>query len=173
MTSAFHEVRQAQNFSVIHSQVWHLRIPLKISFFMLLLLVGKLPLTDALWRMGVQLASKYLCCQEGATELLEHVFSEGQVAMGVWNYFGSICGVARRGSSLRAWLTAWWMSFPMSEKSRVLYSVLPRLTIPFALMIVPFQFLAIIPWPILIIFAEIAVSVYMHITSSFNVSLLT
>ena len=73
---------------------------------MLRLLIGKLPLTDALWRVGVQLASKCLCCQEEANELVEHVFSERQVAMEFWNYFGRICGVAHRGSSLRAWLTA-------------------------------------------------------------------
>ena len=70
---------------VIHSQVWHPRIPLKISFFMLRLLVEKLPLIDALWRVGVQLASKCLCCQEGANELLEYVFSEGHVEVEVWN----------------------------------------------------------------------------------------
>ena len=78
---------------MIHSQVWHPRILLKISFFMLRLLVEKLPLIDALWRVGVELASKCLCCQEGVNELLENVFSKGQVAMGVWNYFGRIVGL--------------------------------------------------------------------------------
>ena len=77
LSSAFQEVHQARNYSVIHSQLWHTRIPLKISFFMLKLLLNKLPLANVLWRVGVQLASKCLCCQEGSNETLEHVFSDG------------------------------------------------------------------------------------------------
>ena len=73
------------------------------------------------------MVSKCLCCQRGAGETVKHVFSEGQVAQGVWNYFGRICAVSQRGSSLRAWLTAWWMSHPRSKKDRFLFSVLPVL----------------------------------------------
>ena len=104
VASAFQEVRQARNYSVVHARVWHPRIPLKMSFFMMRLLMRKLPVTGTLWRVGVHLASKCLCCYEGANETLKHVFSEGQVATEVWNYFGRICGVTYRGSSLRAWL---------------------------------------------------------------------
>nr|XP_027118549.1 uncharacterized protein LOC113735759 [Coffea arabica] len=92
--SAFKNVCQAHGVSVIHSQVWHPHIPLKISFFMLRLLVEKLPLTNALWKGGIQLASKCLCCLDGATKLLKHVFSEGQ------------------------------MSSPWSKKRRVLFTIL-------------------------------------------------
>ncbi|XP_027067488.1 uncharacterized protein [Coffea arabica] len=116
LASTFHDIRQAGNTSVLHSQVWHPQIPLKISFFMLRLLGDRLPLTAVLWRVGVQLASKCLCCPEGAAEQVEHVFSEGQVAQEVWDYFGRLCGVVRRGSTLRAWLMAWWMAAPRSDK---------------------------------------------------------
>ncbi|XP_071924882.1 uncharacterized protein [Coffea arabica] len=109
LASAFQDVRQARSVSVLHSQ----------------LLVGKLSLVDALWRVGVQVVSKCVCYHEGVTEVLEHVFSEGQVAVGVWEYFGIICGVARRGFSLRAWLTAWWMSTPRSDERRLLFTILP------------------------------------------------
>ena len=53
MASAFQEVRRAQNYSVMHFQVWRSRIPLKISFFMGCLLLGKLPVTRALGRVEV------------------------------------------------------------------------------------------------------------------------
>nr|XP_027090223.1 uncharacterized protein LOC113711258 [Coffea arabica] len=125
LASAFQEVRQAWNYPVLHSQVWHPRIPLKVLFFMMRLLLEKLPLTDALRRVGVQLASKCLCCQEGAIETLEHVFVEGQVAKGVWSYFGRICGVTQLGSSLWPWLTAWWPFSPRHMVRRFLFSVLP------------------------------------------------
>ncbi|XP_071923069.1 uncharacterized protein [Coffea arabica] len=125
LASTFQEVCQARNYLVLHSQVWHSRIPLKVPFFMMRLLLEKLPLTDVLRRVGVQLASKCLCCQEGAIETLEHVFAEGQVAKGVWSYFGRICGVTQLGSSLWAWLTAWWPFSPRHAVRRFLFSVLP------------------------------------------------
>ncbi|XP_027065969.1 uncharacterized protein [Coffea arabica] len=125
LASVFQEVRQAQNYSVLHSQVWHPRIPLKVSFFMMRLLLGKLPLTDVLRRIGVQLVSKCLCCQGGAIETLEHVFAEGQVAKDVWRYFGRICGVTQLGSLLRAWLTAWWLFSPRQAVRQFLFSILP------------------------------------------------
>ncbi|XP_027181778.1 uncharacterized protein LOC113780162 [Coffea eugenioides] len=42
LASAFQEVRPARNYSLMHSQVWHHRIPLKISFFMARFLFGKI-----------------------------------------------------------------------------------------------------------------------------------
>ncbi|XP_071933873.1 uncharacterized protein [Coffea arabica] len=125
LASAFQEVRQARNYSVLHSQVWHPRIPLKVSFFMMRLLLGKLLLTDVLRRVGVQLVSKCLCCQEGAIETLEHVFAEGQVAKDVWRYFGRIYRVTQLGSSLRAWLTAWWLFSPRQAVRQFLFLILP------------------------------------------------
>ncbi|XP_027060834.1 uncharacterized protein [Coffea arabica] len=125
LASAFDNVHQASAVSVIHGQVWHPQIPLKISFIMLRLLIGKLPITDALWRVGVQLASKCLCCPEGAVELLEHVFSAGKVAMEVWSYFGNICGIARHGSDVRAWMMSWWVSKPRSKRRQVVFTILP------------------------------------------------
>ena len=92
---------------------------------MMHLLLGKLPLPDVLRRVGVQLVSKCLCCQEGAIESLEHVFAEGQVAKDVWRYFGRIYRVTQLGSSLRAWLTAWWLFSPRQAVRQFLFSILP------------------------------------------------
>nr|XP_027067822.1 uncharacterized protein LOC113693489 [Coffea arabica] len=122
---AFQEVRRASHYSVLHSRVWHSWLPLKISLFMTRLLLGKLPVTAALGRVGVHLASKCLCCLEGAEETLDHVFSEGDTAREVWEFFGRIGGVSRRGISVRAWLAAWWMAHPRAEEGRFLFGILP------------------------------------------------
>ncbi|XP_071926511.1 uncharacterized protein [Coffea arabica] len=95
LASAFEEVRQTHSSSFVHSQIWHRRIPSKISFFMLRLLCGRLPFPDVLCRLGFQMPSKCLCCPNGAIETVEHVFSEGQIAKAVWNYFASMCGLTQ------------------------------------------------------------------------------
>ncbi|XP_027120509.2 uncharacterized protein [Coffea arabica] len=125
LASAFQEVRRASHYSVLHSRVWHSWLPLKISFFMTRLLLGKLPVTAALGRVGVHLASKCLCCLEGAEETLDHVFSEGDIAREVWEFFGRIGGVSRRGIYVRSWLAAWWMSHPRAEEGRFLFGIIP------------------------------------------------
>ena len=100
LASAFGEVRQACNISAVLSHVWHHRIPLKVSFFMLCLLRARLPVADALCQLGFQMPSKCLCCRSPSCESIEHVFATGQVAMEIWGYFGGVCGVAGTGSLL-------------------------------------------------------------------------
>ncbi|XP_071900960.1 uncharacterized protein [Coffea arabica] len=69
--------------------------------------------------------SKCFCCPNGATETVEHVFSEGQLAKAVWNCFASMCGLTQVGSSLRARVVAWWMSPLRAEKRRLLFTMIP------------------------------------------------
>nr|XP_027122759.1 uncharacterized protein LOC113739671 [Coffea arabica] len=126
VASAFEEVRQARCPSFVHSHLWHPRIPLKISLFMLRLLLGRLPLPDVLCKMGFQMRpSKCWCCPEGACETVEHAFSEGQAAKEVWSYFTGLCDIMYGGSSLRARVVAWWMSSPCSAYRRLIFRLLP------------------------------------------------
>ncbi|XP_071916259.1 uncharacterized protein [Coffea arabica] len=85
LASAFGEVCQARNISAILSRVWHHRIPLKISFFMLRLLMGRLPPAETLCKLGFHMPSKCLCCQSPSCDSIEHLFSMGQVALEAWN----------------------------------------------------------------------------------------
>ena len=62
LCSAFQEVRQARNASWLFSLIWHPQIPLKVSFFMLRLLMGRLSLDDILGKFGIQGPSKCFCC---------------------------------------------------------------------------------------------------------------
>ncbi|XP_071939975.1 uncharacterized protein [Coffea arabica] len=100
LASAFRDVWQARNTSVALSKVWHPRIPLKVSFFMLRLLMGRVPLPDMLRHLGFHLPSKCPCCPGASEESLEHVFSRDLITLDVWNYFGGWCGVRSSGSSL-------------------------------------------------------------------------
>ncbi|XP_071917209.1 uncharacterized protein [Coffea arabica] len=77
LNSVFGDIRQARNTSMVFERIWHPRFPLKVSFFMLQLLVERLP------------------------ESIEHLFSNGDIASEVWNYFGGACDLEFPASSLR------------------------------------------------------------------------
>nr|XP_027120574.1 uncharacterized protein LOC113737562 [Coffea arabica] len=123
LASAYQEVRQGRTSSLVLSRIWQARIPLKVSFFMLRLLMRRLPIDDVLGEMGFKLASKCFCCVDATGETLEHVFSTGQLALEVWSYFQSICGIASDSSSIRSHLFAWWMPLAPSGEQRFVCSV--------------------------------------------------
>ncbi|XP_027098892.2 uncharacterized protein [Coffea arabica] len=114
LASAFRDVRQARNTSVISSKVWHPRLPLKVSFFMLRLLRGRLPLPDALCRLGFHLPSKCFCCHGASEESIEHVFAIGHVA-----------SENSPSSSLRARIVDWWLRSHNSAIRRFICLILP------------------------------------------------
>nr|XP_027082456.1 uncharacterized protein LOC113704781 [Coffea arabica] len=125
LAAAFQEVCQGRNRSLVFSRIWHPRIPLRVSLFMLRLLMRRLPLDDVLREMGFQLASKCCCCALATGETLEHVFSAGQIPMEVWAYFQNICGIGRSYDSLRAHLFEWWMLPTPRAKQRFVFDIVP------------------------------------------------
>ena len=92
---------------------------------MLRLLLRRLPTPDVFGKMGFHMPSKCFCCHNGANETLEHLFSEGQIAMEVWTYFTGLSGLQTVVSTLRARVVAWWMVGPRAEKRRILFRILP------------------------------------------------
>ena len=80
---AFREARQAHNLSMVLAKGCYPRIPVKVSFFMLRLLLGRLPFLDTLRTLGFPLPSKCFCCQEASEESIKHVFSCGRIALEV------------------------------------------------------------------------------------------
>nr|XP_027099065.1 uncharacterized protein LOC113718354 [Coffea arabica] len=125
LASAFSEIRQTRNKSMVFDRIWHPQLPLKVSFFMLRLLLGRLPLPDRLCKLGFHLPSKCFCCYSASEESIEHLFSNGHIASTVWNYFGAACGLAFPGSSLRPRIVGWWLSSQHSEIRRYIGSILP------------------------------------------------
>ena len=126
LTSAFWEVRQVCNTSMVFFKVWHPTIPWQVSFFMLRLLMGKLPLPDTLCKLGFHLPSKCFCCQKVSEESIEHVFSSGHIALEVWNYFGGLCGLNFLGVSSR--IVEWWLRSQDSAIRHFICLILPSIT---------------------------------------------
>ena len=108
LSSAYQEVRQAKNRSFVFSQIWKPNLPFKVSFLMLRLLRGRLPLDEVLCKMGFQLPSNCFCCEAAEAETIEHAFFTGRLALEVWSLFNGTCGIVSQPQNLRACLLSWW-----------------------------------------------------------------
>ncbi|XP_071929043.1 uncharacterized protein [Coffea arabica] len=127
IASAFRDIRQARNKSMVFNTIWHSQLPFKDSFFMLRLLLGRLPVPDRLCKLGLHLPSKCFCCASASEESIEHLFSNGHIGSTVWHYFGASCGLSFPGSSLRPRIVGWWLSSYDSEIQRFIGHILPSI----------------------------------------------
>ncbi|XP_071921716.1 uncharacterized protein [Coffea arabica] len=123
--SAYQEVREVRESSFMSSRVRHSQIPLRVSFFMLRLLRGRLPLDDALTRFQLHLPLKCVCCASPKCETVDHLFADGDMARTVWRFFGSECSVRHPGPLLRGVLAEWWFKSAPTENLCFILWLLP------------------------------------------------
>ncbi|XP_071917081.1 uncharacterized protein [Coffea arabica] len=85
----------------------------------------RLLVPDRLCKLDFHLPSKCFCCSSASAESIEHLFSNGQIASAVWNYFGGLYGFNSPGSSLRPRIVGWWLRLHDSEIRRLIDRILP------------------------------------------------
>ena len=102
LASTYHLSSGQRPASFMFDRVWHHWLPVKISFFMILVLRIRLPLASALGRLNVHGPSKCFCCIDSQSKALGHIFSESDLARFLWAFFGNVVGVAYRGTVVRA-----------------------------------------------------------------------
>lgn len=122
LSSAYQEVRHSLNPSLVCGKLWHAKIPLKISFFMLRLVSNSLPLADSLARFGVHGPSWCFCCVNPQHESFNHIFS---TARKVWQFFEFEAGIFDPGVSIRCHLVKWWLSSVRNVQTAFVFRVLP------------------------------------------------
>ena len=127
LSSAFNLVRPHMQRSFMFTKIWHPRLPLKVSIFLLCLLRNRLPLDLTIRKLGISGPSKCFCCVQANVECLDHVFCSGQVAVFVWNFFGSASGVLNLGGSVRAYIAGWWYSARRNGFLAFVHFIIPSL----------------------------------------------
>ena len=127
LRSAFQLMRRHANSSFMFRSIWHPMLPLKISFFLLHLLRGRLPVDCCLWKFGVHGPSRCGCCPSPDIDTVEHVFAEGDMASRVWHFFGDPVGISWSGSSFRVCLAAWWYRKKGNRYLAFVHHILPLL----------------------------------------------
>lgn len=83
MSSAFQVGRPRKSSSFMSSRIWHPALPIKISFFMMRVLVSRVPVMEVLQRFGVYGPSMCSCCSNPGVETMDHVFCTGELARGL------------------------------------------------------------------------------------------
>ena len=110
--STYQKGQHVDNASIMLSRAWQRLTPVKVSFFMVRLLMGRMLLDDMLCTFGVHVPSKCVCCPSLAAEAIEHVFATGEVAIAIWAFFERLCGISSIVTSVRGRLASWWLAWP-------------------------------------------------------------
>ncbi|XP_071905745.1 uncharacterized protein [Coffea arabica] len=92
-----------------------------------LLLQNRLPIASFVMKFGVQGPSKCFCCAQLQAETLDHVFSEGDFALQLWQFFGLVVGITYLGRGVRSKLAAWWFCHSSNGFLAFVYEILPTL----------------------------------------------
>ncbi|XP_071940011.1 uncharacterized protein [Coffea arabica] len=126
-SSTYNLVRQDSNISIFSSNIWLSALPVKISFFMIRMLSGRLPVMESLQRRGVCGPSRCSCCVNPAVESVDHVFCAGDVPRWVWNSFQVEAGDFVHVSTVKHAVIQWWMRPAKNKLMKLLYQILPSL----------------------------------------------
>ncbi|XP_027122034.2 uncharacterized protein [Coffea arabica] len=128
ITSAYQIVRQGGNVSRLFGSLWHQALPSKISFFMLRLMYGRLPLMDVLHKFGFLGPSKCFCCSlSPSPETISHIFCTGEVARQVWGCFEGIIGGFSEALTIRHKVMSWWVKPNTNPYLGFVHRILPSL----------------------------------------------
>ncbi|XP_027152134.1 uncharacterized protein LOC113752202 [Coffea eugenioides] len=123
--SAYSLISHSNDTSWLFARIWQQGLPVKISFFMLRLLQGRLPLMDRLKRFGVYGPSKCFCCQNPQEEALNHVFCSGEGARSVWRHFESTVGEFSGVHTTRHMVWSCWVRRGTNDRVKFLQNILP------------------------------------------------
>lgn len=86
---------------------------------------GKLPLDDAVQNLGIQLASKRVCCSQSRGESIHHVLVSNEIARTVWNHLEGIFGIASSNQLLQFKINSWWIQKANSPCFKEILSFVP------------------------------------------------
>lgn len=92
----------------VFKQIWKKGIPVKMSFVLWRVILGKMPVAEALWKFQVHGPSRCFCCSHKQVETLEHVFAFGCFAREVWDIFELPLGFSSANRQFRNICVTWW-----------------------------------------------------------------
>ena len=125
LASAWNIGRQKSNFLTLNNCVWSKYISSKWSIVVWRALRSKLPLDDALQKVGIQLVSKCVCCIQPKRESVSHVFVTNEIARVVWRHFEGVFGIFSSGQLLQQKLSSWWIHKAKSPCIKEILSFVP------------------------------------------------
>ncbi|XP_070055169.1 uncharacterized protein [Nicotiana tomentosiformis] len=78
---------------ILFQNIWHNKIPFKISFLAWRVLHRKLPIDELMYKFGNYVVSRCHCCNAPKCETLQLVFIDSDLVVKLWNNFGGPLGM--------------------------------------------------------------------------------
>ncbi|KAK6782013.1 hypothetical protein RDI58_019809 [Solanum bulbocastanum] len=122
--SAWEICRHRGNSDAISSQIWHKKVPFKMSFLVWRALRFKLPTNEKLANFGVE-PVKCSCCIKQGWDDVDHIFNGGSFAVHIWKHFSSIIGANSQQSCLSNRLLNWREIQGKNEAHKTLIQTVP------------------------------------------------
>lgn len=107
--------------------IWHRKLPFKISFFMVRLLHARIPTDDATKKVGITTPSMCCSCTKHEDETTTYLFSYSQIARHVWSYFCRTCSISPIIGHTRQILMNWQLRKPSNGVQEMLFQCFPSL----------------------------------------------
>nr|XP_033509671.1 uncharacterized protein LOC117274475 [Nicotiana tomentosiformis] len=119
---------------ILFQNIWHNKIPFKISFLAWRVLHRKLPIDELMYKFGNYVVSRCHCCNAPKCETLQLVFIDSDLVVKLWNNFGGPLGILHRKRPIRAVLQGWFGTTPVNmvwkgitsciygDKKKIVYS---------------------------------------------------
>nr|XP_009782237.1 PREDICTED: uncharacterized protein LOC104231013 [Nicotiana sylvestris] len=114
---------EVRHYSMIN--IWHSKVPFKISFLAWRMLRKKLLLDDALFKFGNPMVSKCHCCIAPKYETQQHVFIDSEVAIKLWRSFGGPLGIRHHNRPIREVLQIWFGTKPVNRIHKMIFNITP------------------------------------------------
>ncbi|XP_027169555.1 uncharacterized protein LOC113769293 [Coffea eugenioides] len=102
-------------------------LPLKVSFFMVRLMSGRIPVMGVLHKFGVVGPSRCFCCRDPSQETINHIFCIGDVARQVWSFFEVLVGGFGEAFTIRHKVISWWLKSGKCPYIKLLFRLLSSL----------------------------------------------
>ncbi|XP_051145949.1 uncharacterized protein LOC127261695 [Andrographis paniculata] len=116
-TSAWEMSRTVGARSWLSSSLWSPLLTPTMSVFLWNLFHRRIPVDEALWRLGLPIVSRCQCCRE--SETFEHLFFSSAVAQRVWRHFADLfCIHLPRTHAPHLMVSAWRLSSPHTRSIR-------------------------------------------------------
>ncbi|OIT27277.1 putative ribonuclease h protein, partial [Nicotiana attenuata] len=126
--SAWHTLRAKKGTTFTGMTIWHKKLPFKISFFMMRVLMDKVATDVSIKRFGVNIASICNCYpNKYYEEFTNHLLSESHIANLVWSFFCNSCGIRLFQDQVRHRIMRWWLTKSKNEVQKTVLQCLPSI----------------------------------------------
>ncbi|XP_060202679.1 uncharacterized protein LOC132631096 [Lycium barbarum] len=125
--SAWHLIRTRGPKNSFYKNLWHNRIPFKVSFLNWRIFKKKVPFDDTISRFGTNRRSMCICCRISTYETIQHFFAESEAGQQLWNFFGNPLGIQHTIQPIVGNFKRWWNTNNTNNVHKLILQITPTI----------------------------------------------